>query len=162
MLLQKGRRLNPFVRPDSYKPTTFRWWVVDVKTIDNDDNSLVAYMKNGSALFRCYFDDVNSAYLQVYAIIDLPIPNDKEENLLRLISKHNHRAIGSKFNIIKGSKENSKDFLISVQFPIFKELFSEAYLCKAVSDVNYNVDKIFKDLLLLLTKDESSGKNNVQ
>lgn len=135
---------------------------IHVKTIDNDEKSVVAYMKKDSALFRCYFDDINSAYLQVYAIIDLPIPNNKEEDLLRLISKHNHRAIGSKFNIVKGSKENYKDFLISVQFPIFKELFSEAYLCKAVSDVNYNVGKIFRDLLLLLTKDESIGENNAQ
>ena len=25
----KGRRRKPFVRLGSYKPTTFRWWVVD-------------------------------------------------------------------------------------------------------------------------------------
>ena len=135
---------------------------IHVKTIDNDEKSLVSYMKNGSAVYRCYFDDLNNVYLQVYAVIDLPISKDKENELLRIISKHNHRAIGSKFNIIKDSKENSKDFLISVQFPIFKELFSKVYLCKAVSDVNYNVGEIFKDLLLLLTKDEISGENNAQ
>lgn len=116
-------------------------------------------MKNGSAVYRCFFDDLNDLYLQVFAIIDLPIPNDKEEDLLRLISKHNHRAIGSKFNIINGSL---KDFLVTVQFPVFKKLFSESYLYEAVSDVDYNVGKIFKDLLLLLTKDETGGENNAQ
>lgn len=130
---------------------------IHVKTIDNDEKSLVSYMKNGSAVYRCYFDDLNNVYLQVYAIIDLPIPKDKEIELLKLISKHNHRAIGSKFNIIKDSKENFKDFLVTVQFPLFKGLFSESYLYDAVSDVNYNVDKIFKDLLLLLTKEDSEN-----
>ena len=128
-----------------------------VKTIDNDEKSVVAYMKKGSAVYRCYFDDLNDVYLQVYAIIDLPISKDKENELLRLISKHNHRAIGSKFNIIKDSKENFKDFLVTVQFPVFKGLFSESYLYDAVSDVDYNISKIFKDLLLLLTKEDSEN-----
>lgn len=131
---------------------------IKCKTIEGDEKSVVAYMRRDSAIYRCYFDDLSAVYLQVYSIIDLPIPKDKEIELLKLISKHNHRAVGSKFNIIKNSKENFTDFLVTVQFPIFKELFSETYLYNAVSDVDYNVGQIFKELLLLLTKEEPENK----
>lgn len=131
---------------------------INVKTIEGVEKSVVAYMKNGSAMYRCYFEDISAIYLQVYSIIELPIQKDREIELLKLISKHNHRAVGSKFNIIKNSKENFTDFLVTVQSPIFKELFSEAYLYNVVADVDYNVGQIFKDLLLLLTKEEPENK----
>ncbi len=66
----KGRRHKPLLRLGSYKPTTFRWWVVDKGDINEAENLVYEMTSNGdmsnlkiALLFYSYLNDKDDNFL---------------------------------------------------------------------------------------------------